>query len=362
MAPPSLDAAGAPAPAWRRFGLSFAAAALAAAGGLYGFVLALDPYGLRAGPGRTPGPIMDLNQRFMYPQIVRSRRYDAAVFGTSTIRLLDPQRLGALFGARFANLGLNAGTPWEQAQLAGLFLRHVPRPAAMIFGLDTSWCEPDADRRRLTPRAFPPWLYDEDPLNDLAGLANMRSVEIASRVALNRLGLLRERIRGDGYEVFVPPDEAYDLARARTHIREGVGTAPAERGPPAPERDRAASPMPALDWLEALLAAVPDSTVKILAFMPIHAAAQPAPGSRAFAHDEACKARTASLAKLRGAAVVDFRRVSPVTTDDSNYWDALHYRLGIAARIAEGLRQAYAEGREDPDGFYRILAPAPARP
>jgi len=42
---------------------------------------------------------------------VRSGRYDSAVVGTSTVRLLDPQRLGALFGARFANLGLNAGTP-----------------------------------------------------------------------------------------------------------------------------------------------------------------------------------------------------------------------------------------------------------
>ena len=71
---------------------------------------------------------MDLNQRFMYPQIVRSGRFDAAVFGTSTVRLLDPQRLGAAFGGRFANLGMNAGTPWEQMQLADLFLRHVPRP------------------------------------------------------------------------------------------------------------------------------------------------------------------------------------------------------------------------------------------
>src|SRR3712207_6914903 len=56
---------------------------------------------------RSPSPIMDINQRFMYPQIVRSGRFDAAVFGTSTVRLPDPRKLGRAFGARVANLGLD---------------------------------------------------------------------------------------------------------------------------------------------------------------------------------------------------------------------------------------------------------------
>ena len=68
---------------------------------------------------------MDLNQRFMYPQIVRSGRHDSAVFGTSTVRLLDPRELDMLFAARFAKkpLDSNAGTPWSGMQLAALFLR-----------------------------------------------------------------------------------------------------------------------------------------------------------------------------------------------------------------------------------------------
>src|SRR5690349_6903202 len=106
---------------WRSFLAAFASAAALFALGLYAFVVLLDPYGLRAGPDRPSGPIMDVNQRYMYPQIVRSGRYDAAVFGTSTIRLLDPRRLREAFGARFANFGLNAGTPWEQVQIASLF-------------------------------------------------------------------------------------------------------------------------------------------------------------------------------------------------------------------------------------------------
>ena len=149
---------------WRGFSATLAAAAASSAAAIFLFVLAVDPYGLRVGPGRPPSPIMDLNQRFMYPQIVRSARYDSAVFGTSTVRLLDPQRLGTLFGARFANLGLNAGTPWEQTQLARLLLGHVRQPKVLIFGLDWPWCSPDTDRDRLTFRTFPAWLYEERPL------------------------------------------------------------------------------------------------------------------------------------------------------------------------------------------------------
>ena len=141
---------------WRAFAATLCCSALAVGAVLYGFVLLLDPYGLRA-----TRPIMDLNQRFMYPQIVRSGRFDAALFGTSTVRLLDPDRLNAVLGGRFVNLGLNSGTPWEQMQLADLFLRQVPEPKALVFGLDRNWCDADADRKRLTFRVFPPWLYDE---------------------------------------------------------------------------------------------------------------------------------------------------------------------------------------------------------
>src|SRR3978361_166120 len=60
---------------------------------LVALIAALDPYGLRAAPGRPPGPIMDTNQRLSYPQIARGGRFDAAVFGSSTARLLDPDAL-----------------------------------------------------------------------------------------------------------------------------------------------------------------------------------------------------------------------------------------------------------------------------
>ena len=345
---------------WRRFILGFTCMALALAAVFYACVVALDPYGLRTGRGSDPGPIMDLNQRFMYPQIVRSGRFDSAVFGTSTVRLLDPEKLNAAFGGRFANLGLNAGTPWEQMQLADLFLRTVPEPRAMIFGLDLTWCEPDADEKKLTFRPFPPWLYDEDRLNDYPQLLNLTSLEIAGRMALNRLGLMSERIRPDGYEVFVPDEALYDLERAQAHIWGN------ERRPPLPplrtvelsSAEKRQLRFPALTWLDAALGRVPASAEVVLTMMPIHYAAQPWPGSRESAVDAECKARIAQLGRARGATVVDFRILSDVTFEDSNYWDPLHYRIGIAERIVAALREARLTGRDAADGFYRVLNPA----
>jgi hypothetical protein len=337
---------------WRAFAATFCCSAFAIGAVLYGFVLLLDPYGLRA-----TRPIMDLNQRFMYPQIVRSGRFDAALFGTSTVRLLDPDRLNAVFGGRFVNLGLNSGTPWEQMQLADLFLRQVPEPKALVFGLDRNWCDADADRKRLTFRVFPPWLYDEIRLDDYAKLLNLKSVEIAGRLALRYAGLMPERIRGDGYEVFVPDEMVYDVERARFHIYGSRGR-PTYAADTAAAGDVPTASFPAFGWLDALLARVPRSTAVVLTMMPIHIAAQ--------AHGEevpveaACKERIAAMGRRHGAVVVDFRIPSPVTTEDSNYWDPLHYRVGIAERVLAALAQARITGGDAADGFYRVLA-RPAR-
>lgn len=347
-------------PGWPGFLRAFVSGSVLIVVSLWGFVLALDPYGTRTGPDRRPTPIMDLNGRYMYPQLARSGLFDAAVFGTSTIRLLDPQRLSDAFGVRLANLGLNAGTPWEQVQLAGLFVRHVPRPELLVFGLDRNWCEPDADApaRRLTFRSFPPWLYDENPLNDLVPQLDLKSVEIASRVALHRLGLMPERIRRDGYEVFTPPEARYDLGQARRRIWEGTSGHVEARVPPVEldAGERAALRFPALAWLDELLARVPRETRIVLILPPIHVAAQAAPGSYDAAIDAECKARIAVIAGRHRAAALDFRLPSPLTLDDANYWDKLHYRLPVAARLVDDLKTAVDTRRDATDGTYRVLS------
>lgn len=343
MKAPSHRQAGQPA-GWTGFARSFVVSAAALGLAVIGFVAAIDPYGLRAAPGRPPGPILDANQRLSYPQIARGGPFDAAVFGTSTARLLDPQALDAAFGVRFANLAMNAATPDEQTRLATLFLARRPI-RAVLFGLDATWCSADPPAR--TANAFPDWLYADRAPGDVLRQVNLRSVTTAVRTGLADLGLARPRIRGDGYAVFTPPDEHYDLGRAQAHIRAGTVDATAD--------DRLDALMPALTRLDDLLGRLPAEALKVVAFMPVHAAAQGPPDSAAGRRAEACKARTAMIGKRRGAVVVDFRLISPLTTRDENYWDALHYRLPVAARLVSDLKAAVATGRDAPDGVYRVL-------
>lgn len=359
----SSSGAGESGRSWLRFSVWFAGAAAVTAASLYGFTVAMDPYGIFASPDRPAAPMMDVNQRFMYPQVVRSGRFDSAVFGTSTVRLLDPERLDAGLGGKFANLAMNAATPWEQTQLAGLFLLHTPAARSVIFGLDSTWCDGDADSKakRLTFRSFPPWLYDEARAFDLLHMFDFQSLEIATRVAANRFGMSTDRIRADGYEVFTPPENLYDLARARTHIwAEKPDVTPVEPPEQPTAAQQASWRFPATAWLEGLLkqasADASGGPRVALVFPPVHIAAQPRAGSVEAARQNACKAAFTELGARYGATVMDFRFPNPVTSHDENYWDNLHYRLPIASKLTSavigGLRR---EPVADPD-FTRVPA------
>lgn len=357
MPPPSPAAS-----PWRHLFATFAITLAGVFAVVASFVLAFDPFGVGPWPTRPP-VLMDLNQRYMYPQVIRSHQFNALVTGTSTVRLLDPATLDKAFDARFANLAMNSATAWEQAQILDLFLRETPAPRTLIMGLDPLWCEADAasEARRVTFRAFPKTFYDDNPRNDWPELLNLKALEIAWRMMLHHFGLMTERLRRDGYEVFTPDETTYDLARARGHIWAGrdrtIVDAPAYK-PTTAERDGWV--FPALAWIDSLIARMPKDATVVMAFTPNHVAGQHPPGSPGLAREMACKAAVAAIGARHGATVVDFRIPSPVTREDSNYWDALHYRLPVATRIVDGLARANATGEDDPDGFYRVLA-APGR-
>jgi len=331
---------------WRRFSRDALGATLLVGLGIVAFIAAADPYGLRAAPGHPPGPIVDTNQRLSYPALARGGDFDAAVFGTSTARLLDPASLDAALGARFANLAVNAATPDEQMRLAALFLARRP-VKAVLFGLDAPWCAAHPAAR--TSHAFPDWLYEEGAPWGVFRQANLRGLTAAVNAVQVRFGHGRPRIRGDGYGVFTPPEASYDAARASAHIAAGSGDPNAPSDPPE-------APFPALDALDAVLASLPPETETIIAFMPVHAGAQGQPGTPMGRREDACKAKAAEIGARRHALVIDFRRISPVTAENTNYWDALHYRLPIAARVVAGLKDAARGGGDDPQGFYQVLA------
>lgn len=347
---------------WRGWSRAFALAALTLTVVLFGLIAVLDPYGTRVQAGQPARPLMDLNQRFMYPQIVRSGAFDSAVFGTSTLRLLDPAILSRGLSARFANLGMNAATPWEQTQIAALFARQVATPKFVIWGIDQNWCEADAtsEARRLTPRPFPPWLYDDSAWNAWLKQLNFTTLEIALRLGAHRLGLQPQRLRGDGYEVFTPPEATYDLARARLHLYRGYGGQAPDLTPQSPPTEVAAAEranwqFPALAWLEQGLAAFPATTRRLIVLPPVHIGAMPREGSSAWQRFDACKAEIGSIAARQNAVVADYAHPSVLTREDANYWDPAHYRLPIARRIEADLIALAGGGAASADPALTVL-------
>ncbi len=340
---------------WRRFFRVAVGTAAVLAVGIYLFIVLVDPFdALPLSPPADRVPVAT-NARFSFPALARSDRFDSAVFGTSTSRLLRPAMLDAAFGARFANLAMNDATVYEQSRLMAVFARAHPMARVVVIGLDVRRCVTGETYEKLTPRPFPEWMYDDKPWHGYGEMFNLYAVQEAGQQFGILLGVKRRVYGRDGYTSFVPPDSEYDPARVALHLREA--------GPDIPPGERSGTPAtwryPALDRLQSDLSVLSQDTRKILFFVPYNHVLLPPAGSPGAAVWQECKLRTARLAAdVRNTIAVDFMRPSPITETDDNYWDALHYRVAVADRIVRELAAADQGGVSDD---YQILAASPLK-
>jgi hypothetical protein len=336
---------------WRRFFALVVGAAAGAAALLYAFIVAVDPFdALPLSPPLARAPV-STNARFSFPALGRSAAFDSAVIGTSTSRLLRPAALDSAFGgARFVNLSMNAATAYEQARILGVFLRAHPHPRAIIVGLDIAWCG-IGPQPRFTERPFPEWMYGRDRWRGYREVFNLFALTEAWAQFLHVTGLKRSRYGLDGYTSFVPDDRLYDPARVAVHLaQDEAGFARADIA-----GDAASWRFPALDLLGQILADIPAGTPTVLYFVPYNHVLQQ-PGTDMSDVWTACKARATMVARARrGVVVADFMIPSSITGNDNNYWDALHYRVGIADQLAADLAAA-SRGDAAAAGDYRLLA------
>ncbi len=269
------------------------------------------------------------NARFSMPALARLPRFDSAVVGSSSSRLLRPQRLNALLGGHFVNLAMNAATAWEQTQLLAVFARSHKQARTVIWGLDTAWCT--LAPQRLTGREFPAWMYGSSRWSGYLHIANVFALQEAVKQAAVMLGLKRPPYGEDGYTSFVPPDNQYDPARvAAAFARWGVP-------PDIPKLDQRHD-IPTLPMLRDALATLPAQTRKILFFTPAYVSQQGEAGSDYAAMLANCKAEVTKFARsLPGTEVLDFMIPSPITTSTADYWDPVHYRIPIADRLMADL-------------------------
>jgi hypothetical protein len=340
---------------WRRFVWVGVGGSVAILLVLAIFILSMNPFGNLPPLVFASHAITDINQRFQFPSLIRSKKYDSAVIGASDSRLLRPVALEHVFGGRMVNLAINAGQAYEQYRLADLFMREVDHPRTLLIGLDHVWCDDDADTVRITSRGFPEWMYDDNSWNDFVYMLNATAVEISGRRLGVALGINKGRFPA-GYEVFTPPESAYDPVKVRRKLWKDEQPHAIEAVVPAyvpTSAKRESWRFPALIWLAEIVNRFKGRVV--LAFMPLHVASQPTPGSEEAARQEECKSRIAAIAPRKGVPLIDFDIPSKITTNDANYWDPRHYRIAIAERIVDDIERALATRQDDPDGDWRYV-------
>lgn len=325
---------------WRRFACCFFGGALGLGGFIYLLIFIVDPFDtLPFSPLLDRVPIAS-NARFSFPALARSANFDSAIIGTSTSRLLRPEKLNALFGERFVNLSMNSATAYEQMRIWEVFFRHHPAAKTVIVGIDLVWCKPGGEMEKYTPRPFPEWMYDANPYNDFLHHFDLYTIEQAGRQLGTMLGLRRIKYGRDGYTSFLPDPAAYDLEKVRTALAVSRANAVAEEKFPAGVHPPTLH-YPALEMLQRALQSMPPATRKILYFTPYHAARQPAPGSRSETEWQECKLRIGKLAaQTPNAVAADFMIESPFTTTDANYWDPVHYSVAAADELMMDLWKA----------------------
>ncbi len=320
---------------------------------LCAFVFIVDPYdALPFNPPLDRAPT-STNQRLAYPAIARAPIFDSAIFGTSTVRMLRPPRLNMALDARFANLSLNSGTWWEQIQLFKLFHRYHVTPKYIIWGIDTVWCRPHRPGPKLTPRPFPAWLYNESSLDNFLHMLNFATIEHAGQAVGIMLGINRPAFDADGFRNLNWRGAAYDLEKARKNIY-GRKQGRALRQPlPVPQITHAQREMaryPNVTRLEQALAPLEITTQVILMMVPYHAWYLGAKNSEKELQYRECKTRVFNLARrMPNAVFVDFMFPSALTTQDRNYWDALHYNDAGMVQVEDGLIAAIRDPANVPD-------------
>ncbi|MBV1834522.1 hypothetical protein [Novacetimonas pomaceti] len=324
---------GASGGAWRRFALTLLASVLLTGGALYGFIVTVDPWDVLPLSPPLPRIPITTNARYSMPALARRAEFDSVMLGTSTSRLMQPAVLDGALDARFAQLGMNSASAWEQARMLGLFMRHHPHPRVVMIDIDAAWCRNRPGNLTSPNRPWPEWMYGGSGWAGYLHMADLYALQEAANQFLWLIGAKPQRFGTDGYTSFVPPDDRYDRAR--------VDRAFATWTPPDPTPAPAGADLVAPDsigLLRAMLSGLPRGTRRLLWFPPASAWLHGPAGSRSMTRALACRrAISAMAAGMADTLVVDFDIPGPIVDDRDNFWDPLHYRLSVARRIMDDL-------------------------
>ena len=164
------------------------------------------------------------------------------------------------------------------------------------------------------------------------------------------------RLRSDGFLRIMPADSAYDLRRAQRLIWGEQPPAKLEplSAPASGGSAEAGDLLPGVKILQQAVAALPPPTRTIFLLLPFHARLLPEPGSAGERTLEDCKAAIAKLAERRNGWVFDSMWRSAWALDDSNFWDAYHFRDSVCRHADRGRWGALEGGAPRPSQHARV--------
>jgi hypothetical protein len=228
---------------------------------------------------------------------------------------------------------LGAG-PREQMVLIHYFLRRHSDASTLVLVADEAWCTHDAALPNLWRNddySFPFWLFGDDRLRYLANMLSTRSFGLMRRRVLFAMGRLAPV---DPMGVAAYPTN-WDFAHVVKPTRApGVPL----NGSPT----QISIEFPAVDQLEALLAATRPEIAVVVAMPPIFYRLLPDPQTVQYVELANCKERLArAVARRQRGAFLDFLVDSPLSRQESSFLDRHHMNENVArameVRIAETL-------------------------
>ena len=135
-------------------------------------VLDVDPYFHFHAPDTLRYYYRLDNQRSQNDGITRNFEYEGLITGTSMVENTSASEAEALFGVPFVKVCYEGGTFNEINANLAVAARSHPELKYVIRGLDMDMFFDDKDQWRTDLGEYPWYLYDQNPLNDVAYLFN----------------------------------------------------------------------------------------------------------------------------------------------------------------------------------------------
>lgn len=129
-------------------------------------------------------PVFSEEQRFQNPGLAKNYSGDTIIIGSSMTENFVPAEVNELLGGKAVKLSMSGASAREEALIAELALGSG-EVKTVLWGLDFASLKGAPDRVRDEDVPFPYYLYDRQPLNDVAYLLSITTLQNSTQILSN---------------------------------------------------------------------------------------------------------------------------------------------------------------------------------